>query len=118
MCSKRLGIFNVTRFDVVGQIAIPSLKSRRSELPRIVMAYMKLATECLDAPHDCLDAHDIDWIMDRGTRGSAATILDVEKAVFRSIAIKKAGEFAGAARLLGMSSVALMRWMSSMGRRR
>ncbi|TMQ15812.1 MAG: hypothetical protein E6J90_14305 [Deltaproteobacteria bacterium] len=93
------------------QIDIPSLDSRRSDLPRLVSEYIEDAAHALHAPDDCLDAQDISWILDHAAFGGELTLSGIEKAALRAVALKITGDLTGAAKLLGMARVSLERWI-------
>ena len=103
--------YHKTPLPNAAQIDIPSLDLRRSELPRIVSEYIEDATYALHAADDCLDQQDIEWILDGAAFGGELTISGIEKATLRAVALKMIGDLTGAARLLGMSRVALERWI-------
>jgi hypothetical protein len=50
--------------------------------------------------------------VERGAIASDLSIPDIEKAVFRLVAVKMTGSLAEAADLLGMASVSLTRWLA------
>ena len=91
----------------IAPIAIPPLTTRAAELQRIVDEY---ATESMAAlgVREPLPPNDRAWIASY----SAATLPEIEKAALRLVAIRKAGNVAGAAELLGMSHSSLLRWFA------
>jgi hypothetical protein len=94
-------------------IQIPSLKARPAEeVERIVSEYIEDAIETLGAPRDCLGPRDIEWILERGAVASDLAIPDIEKAVFRLVAIKMTSTLTEAADMLGMASVSVARWLA------
>lgn len=95
----------------VAQIDIPSLETRRAELPRIVSEYIEDAIHALHGPDDCLKPSDVEWIMSRASLANDLTIPDIEKTVLRMVALRLTGDRAKAARLLGMARVSLERWL-------
>jgi hypothetical protein len=97
------------------QIDVPSLDTRRADLPRIVNEYVDDVVDLLQAPDDCLDPEDTQWIMNRATLAREITIPGIEKAVLRTVAVKMTHDLTKAARLLGMTRVSLERWMSRRG---
>jgi hypothetical protein len=93
------------------QIDIPSLETRRLDLPRIVREYVEDAIDILHAPGNCMDARDIEWIIDRSALANDIAIPDIEKAAFRVVAVKLTRDLSKAASLLGMARVSLERWL-------
>jgi hypothetical protein len=86
---------------------IPSLRSRSSELLRIVSEYANDAIASLHAPDGCFEARDAEWVM----KHFAVTISEIEKATLRVVAIKASRDLTNAARRLGMALVSLTRWL-------
>jgi hypothetical protein len=89
-------------------IRVPPLTARASELPRIVDEYALDAIRALGAGDGAFTAADRTWVLDH----DATTLPDIETATLRCVALRIAGTTTGAARRLGMSHVALSRWMS------
>lgn len=111
-CPTQLMIcYRTTLLPNAAQIDIPSLNSRRSDLPRLVSEYIDDATHALRAPDDCLDQQDKEWILDHAAFGRELTISGIEKAALRAVALKMTGDLTAAARLLGMARVSLERWI-------
>lgn len=110
ICSRRTLLPNAAQID------IPSLESRRSDLPRVVSEYIEDATHALRAPDDCLNAQDIKWIVEHSAFGAELTLSDIEKAALRSVALKLTGDLTKAASLLGMARVSLERWIGRRSR--
>jgi hypothetical protein len=92
-------------------IDIPSLATRRSDLSRIVSEYVEDVTSLLGAPADCLNAKDIEWIMTSSAPTKDLSIPDIEKAVWRIVAVRTTNGLSRAAALLGMARVSLERWL-------
>src|SRR4051812_50129101 len=88
-------------------IEVPPLRLRKVELPRIVQAYAEDALATLRAPASCVSEQDLAWVMRRGAR----SLSEIEKATLRIVALRKAGRVFPAARLLGIASGALSRWL-------
>jgi hypothetical protein len=65
----------------------------------------------LGASDDCFDMGDVEWISRRATLRKTITILDIEQAVLRTIAIRATESLRGAAKLLGISAGSLDLWM-------
>jgi len=93
------------------QIDIPCLETRRFDLPRIVREYVEDAIDTLHAPDDCMDARDIEWIIDRSAIATDIGMPDIEKAAVRLVAVKLTRDLSQAASLLGMARVSLERWL-------
>jgi hypothetical protein len=89
-------------------IRVPPLTARASELPRIVDEYALDAIRTLGAGDGAFTDADRRWVLDH----DATTLPDIETATLRCVALRIAGTTTGAARRLGMSHVALSRWMS------
>lgn len=114
--SARLTICSLkTLLPNASQIDIPSLESRRAELPRIVSEYVEDAAHVLQAADDCLAPQDIAWILDHAAFGGEHTISGIEKAALRAVALKITKDLTGAAKLLGMARVSLERWIKRRG---
>jgi hypothetical protein len=105
ICYRRTPLPNAAQID------IPSLDTRRSDLPRIVSEYIEDATHMFGAPDDCLDAQDSQWILDHSTFGAELTLSDIEKAALRAVAVRLTGHLTRAANRLGMARVSLERWI-------
>jgi hypothetical protein len=93
------------------QIHIPSLATRPSEVSRIVGECTTDAIATLKAPEGCLNSRDLASIVNWSTRTRSVTISDIEKTAFRAVAVKITKDLAGAARLIGMTPIALRRWI-------
>jgi len=88
-------------------IELPSLETRKSELPRIVDDYTTDATRTLGG--GWLSDVDREWVLEH----AAGSLLKIERATLRLAAIRKTGSVTGAARLLGMTASGLNRWFHS-----
>jgi hypothetical protein len=93
-------------------IEIPSLATRRAELPGIVREYLEDAIDALHAPAACVDSDTIQWIIGRASLSADITIPDIEKAAVRSVALRMTGDLTTAAAVLGMARVSLERWLT------
>lgn len=92
-------------------IHVPLLKDRASELPRIVDEYARDAVVALGAsPTDFTDA-DRQWILEH----ASTSLLEIERATLRLVALKTSANLSRAAERLGMAPVSLTRWI---GRRK
>jgi hypothetical protein len=89
-------------------IRVPPLTTRARELPRIVDAYARDALDALGADDACFTAADRTWVFDHAAR----TLLEIEMATLRLVALRQAGSAHGAAKRLGMSHVALSQWLN------
>ncbi|HWU89584.1 MAG TPA: LysR family transcriptional regulator, partial [Kofleriaceae bacterium] len=92
-------------------IVVPPLARRRGEVDRIVDEYARDAIASLDAGVTGFTRADRDWVLEH----SASSLPEIEKGTRRLVAIRQAGSLARAATRLGMSHVALSKWI---GRRR
>jgi hypothetical protein len=92
-------------------IDIPRLATRYPDLFRIVREYVDDVTSLLHVPDDCLGSQDIEWIMSSSVRAKALSIPDIEKAVWRMVAVRTTRDLSKAAALLGMARVSLERWL-------
>ena len=99
--------------EALAPILVPSLAQRAAELPRIVEEYAADAAVALssNAP---FSLNDRDWIC----RCCASSLHEIETATLRMVALHKAGNVAGAARLLGMSHASLGEWLQRRRARR
>jgi hypothetical protein len=104
-----------TLLPSAAQIDIPPLESRCSDLRRIVSEYIDDAIHALRAPDGCLDAREIEWIVDQATFGNMLTMSNIEKAAFRVVALKVTGNLSRGAELLEMAPVSLGRWIRRRG---
>jgi hypothetical protein len=92
-------------------IRVPSLRTRTSELPRIIDEYALDAIAALGARDGCFTDDDRTWIIEH----SPLTLPEIEKATLRLVAIRASRNMSGAAARLGMAPVSLSRWI---GRRK
>jgi hypothetical protein len=89
-------------------IVIPSLRSRRDEIPQLIMEYEAEAVRRLGIETIELTPAQRAWIADR----SSETLPEIQKATLRLIAIRHEGSILGAATLLRMSHQALGAWFA------
>jgi hypothetical protein len=89
-------------------LLVPPLTARAHELPRIVDAYARDAIEALGADRTGFTTADQRWVLDRAPR----SLVEVETATLRLVALRQAGTIGGAARRLGMAPVSLTRWLA------
>jgi hypothetical protein len=92
-------------------IDIPRLATRRSDLFRVVREYVDDVTSLLQASDECLSLQDIEWIMNASVPAKDLSIPDIEKAVWRMIAVRTTRDLSKAAAILGMARVSLERWL-------
>ena len=78
-------------------IRVPSLRTRRSHLPRIVEEYGADAVEELSADATGFTAADRDWVLEHST----STLAEIEKGTRRLVAIRQGGNINRAAKRLG-----------------
>lgn len=92
--------------EALAPILVPSLRERVAELPRIVEEYAADAAVALPSTAP-FTSNDRDWIC----RYCASSLHEIESATLRVVALRQAGNIAGAARLLGMSHASLGEWL-------
>jgi hypothetical protein len=88
-------------------IDLPPLARRSGELPRIIDEYARDAIAELGATPAAFTKQDHAWV----TEHAATSLGEIEKATLRLTAIRMSGTFGRAAARLGMSHVALSRWI-------
>ena len=87
-------------------IVVPPLHERETELPRIIEEYVRDAVATLGVLTSDLSGADHQWIQD-----NAATLPEIEKAASRLVALRASRRHSHAADRLGMTLVALSRWL-------
>lgn len=87
-------------------IAVPPLAQRGHELERVVHGYLSEAGQALQV-RVTPDEEMIGWIMTH----SARTLGEIEKGAQRLTALAASDSLVGAAKLLGVASVSLRRWL-------
>lgn len=87
-------------------IVIPALTSRKEEIDRIIEAYAVDAADLLGLGEHWLNAAERTWI-----RGNLHTLAEIQKATIRLAAIKQGGSMTAGARRLGISHVAMAKWL-------
>jgi DNA-binding NtrC family response regulator len=91
----------------VAPIAVPHLRERQAELPRIIDEYALDADLELGLPKTRIPDEDRAWIV----KYEASSLSEIEKATLRLRAIRATdGNMTAAAVLLGMSRASLVRW--------
>jgi hypothetical protein len=88
-------------------IRVPSLRTRTSELPRIVDEYAADAIAELKVPETSFTAADRQWVIEH----SPMTLGEIEKATLRLVALETSPSLPRAAERLGMAPVSLARWL-------
>jgi hypothetical protein len=88
-------------------IHVPSLKDRASELPRIVDEYARDAVAALCVRPMVFTDTDRQWILDH----ASTSLLEIERATLRLVALKISPNWSHAAERLGMAPVSLSRWI-------
>ena len=104
ICAAGLG---EARVHLATPIAIPSLSTRRDELPRVIKEYAEEAMETIKSKVPFSDT-DRAWV----ARHSAESVAEIEKGTSRLIAIRATGSARGAANLLGITHTSLTRWIA------
>jgi hypothetical protein len=99
--------------EALAPILVPSLEQRAAELPRIVEEYAADAAVALSSTAP-FTSGDRDWIC----RYCASSLHEIDTASLRMVALRKAGNVVGAARLLGMSHASLGEWFQRRRARR
>jgi hypothetical protein len=94
------------------RIAIPPLDARKTEIDRLITEYVREAAGRLYATRRVrLSSADRDWL-----RSSACESLpELRTATLRLVAVREAGNVNAASALLGISHVALAKWLNSRG---
>jgi hypothetical protein len=88
-------------------IAVPALTTRAQDLPRIIDEYARDAIAILGAPATSFQPDDHRWVLEN----AAASLLDIEKATLRGVALRSSSNLSRAAARLGMAAVSLSRWL-------
>src|SRR6185503_1732177 len=96
-------------------ILVPPLRSRASELGRIVDEYAADAIVDLDAEATGFTTADRDWVLEH----SASLLSAIEKGTRRLVALRQTGGVVNqAAARLGISHVGLSDWLGRRGRKK
>jgi len=90
-----------------GPIWVPSLQTRTSELPRIVMEYALDASAELGVPESSLTEADRQWVLEH----APMTWAGIQEATRRLVALRASPSLSHAAERLGMAEVLLRRWI-------
>lgn len=95
-------------------IRVPSLATRRDELPRIVDEYVLDAIHELHAPLGSFTEEDRRWVIQHASESLGA----IETATRRLVALRSSRTIVAAAEKLGMAELALRQWQHRRRRRR
>jgi hypothetical protein len=87
-------------------IVIPPLSARKEELDRIIDEYAVDAAGPLGLGDHWLSSAERTWI-----RGNLPTLAEIQKATIRLAAIRRAGSMSRGAADLGISHVAMLKWL-------
>src|ERR1051325_4719947 len=88
-------------------LTVPPLADRSAEMDRSIAEYADDAIAELGAPSSSFTVDDHAWV-----RGQAAvSLVEIEKATLRLVAIRTSRNLSGAAARLGMAPVSLTRWI-------
>jgi hypothetical protein len=88
-------------------IWVPSLQTRASELPRIIMEYALDAVTELGVPETSFTEADRQWVLENATM----TWAWIQEATRRLVALRASPSLARAAERLGMAEVFLRWWI-------
>jgi len=89
-------------------IHVPLLKDRVDELPRIIDEYVIDAVAELGTLETSFTDADRRWVIEHAAR----SLLEIEKATLRLVALRASTSLGGAARRLGMAPISLSRWVN------
>jgi hypothetical protein len=95
------------RSYLVSPITVPSLVGREAELDRIIDEYAEDAVAELGAPRVGFLPVDHAWVREH----AASSLLEIEKATLRLVALRHSRNLSHAAARLGMAPVSLSRWI-------
>jgi hypothetical protein len=88
-------------------IRIPSLITRKKDLPRVVDEYARDAITALGAHKVRFTEADRQWILDH----TPLSLSQIEKATLRLVAVRMSRNLSSAAQRLGMAPVSLSNWL-------
>jgi hypothetical protein len=94
--------------DTAAAIRLPSLASRAGEIDQIIEAYARDAIAALGAKPTSFTEHERDWLRHR----RPGSLSEIARATERLVALREFGSIANAAERLGISHVALRRWLN------
>ncbi len=95
-------------------IRVPPLSARADELPRIVNEYALEAIKMFGAGRLDFTPADRTWVI----QNAARTLSEIEHATQRVVALNISSTFSEASRRVGLSHVALGKWLKRRARRR
>jgi hypothetical protein len=87
-------------------IVVPPLTARKDEIERIIEGYAVDAAGPLDLGEHWLNAAERAWMRD-----NLHTLAEIQKATIRLAAIRQAGSMTAGAARLGISHVAMLKWL-------
>ncbi|HSK02615.1 MAG TPA: hypothetical protein VK932_15285, partial [Kofleriaceae bacterium] len=94
------------------RIDIPPLDTRKTELDRLISEYVREAAGRLYATRRVrLSPADREWLR----TSACASLPELRTATLRLVAVREAGNVNAASALLGISHVALAKWLNSRG---
>jgi hypothetical protein len=105
VCTDRT--YEAERFHAA-PIVIPSLVTRKHEIERIIREYATDAAGPLELGEHWLTPAERAWI-----RANLRTLAGIQKVTLRLAAIKQAGSISAGARRLGISHVAMAKWIQN-----
>lgn len=93
-------------------IVVPPLDARKTELDRLVNEYVLEATKRLYSTRRIrLSPEDRSWLR----TNASSSLLEIQMATLRLVAVRDAGNINAASALLGISHVALAKWLNARG---
>lgn len=96
-----------TVFPLSTPIDVPSLVTRTQDLPRIIAEYALDALATLEVPDGSFQPDDHRWALER----AATSLVEIEQATLRRVAIRSSANLNQAAVRLGMAPASLFRWL-------
>jgi hypothetical protein len=87
-------------------VHLPPLAVRATELSRIIDEYALDAIAALDAAQSGFTKRDHEWVREH----AAGSLVDIEKATMRLVAVRQMGSRSAAAERVGMAPVSLIKW--------
>jgi len=109
-CQTQLAVCSESAEDAelfnAAPIVIPPLTSRKDEIDRIISEYAVDAAGPLGMGEHWLHAAERAWI-----RNHMRTLAEIQKATVRLAAIRQAGSMSAGAARLGISHVAMLKWL-------
>ncbi len=87
-------------------VHLPPLTVRATELSRIIDEYALDAIVALDAAQSGFTKGDHEWVREH----AAGSLVEIEKATLRLVAIRQMGSRSAAAKRVGIAPVSLLKW--------